>query len=501
MLESLTEAQESYAKSFGKEDFSIEFIINIGDLYKTEFHFTESAEYQLIMKDVISTNREKMIELLFRTLDVYLEKDLDEVYKVITPEQHNLVQMFYTKFVWLIDVNVLRRTIVSHLIGQNNLGEYDGDFFKMQLFQKLMEQESVFTPIVYRDQFVIIDQTEQKLQRLRDANHPYYFGWPILEQFTADIKDVGMDRQKDEKAKDDDKAKMERKKAKLHVMLYKVYIFARHEGIIAINEKPVPEEILRRLFNWLVDTKHFNLPDDVLPTDITEKDVEDPETQKPFHMMINPHKFRRHFLPLLNLICEKIECPFFKEDEMKGKIFNKFLRFKNFEELKTKKKLLDFIPNELLSDLQIMQAEDSFAKLQDVVDTLLDTDKLIIEEPTVADKTIETEKGKLPEEIIPKKEGEEEEPLKRQKIIKTRPSLNPDLIDKVQNVFNTNVGNQFFPTDETINDPDRLTFLDNFLKTADATEDPKKQQILTNLIYNYVDVLKKSPRKPTSPNS
>lgn len=110
--------------------------------------------------------------------------------------------------------------------------------------------------------------------------------------------------------------KNQRKQAKLHEMLYKVYTFARHEQEVPFGPQLDPIEVFTRLFWWVVDTKHFNFPEDPLPKDYIEEELEDPEEQKKFHQLIPAEKFRRHYLPLLNLICEKINCNFFDDPEI-----------------------------------------------------------------------------------------------------------------------------------------------------------------------------------------
>lgn len=136
------------------------------------------------------------------------------------------------------------------------------------------------------------------------------------------------------------------------MMLYKVYTFARYEDVIKEKERLPNHEVLRRLFFWVLDTKHFNDPEDVMPLEEKEELPEDPQVQKKFAEFLKPSKFRRHFLPLLSLICEKIPgCTFLIEEPIQQRIFSKFFRFRNFDELKAKVSLLEFIPKELLSKL------------------------------------------------------------------------------------------------------------------------------------------------------
>lgn len=113
-----------------------------------------------------------------------------------------LIQTFYNKFVWLIDVKVLRTKIVRHLIGKDNYGEYTLNFFTQPLFNELFNPKTAFFPILYRDNFVIIDRVEHNLEKMREANKPAFFSWPFLEEFDIDFKFLGFDRPKEEKAKD-----------------------------------------------------------------------------------------------------------------------------------------------------------------------------------------------------------------------------------------------------------------------------------------------------------
>lgn len=208
----------------------------------------------------------------------------------------------------------------------------------------------------------------------------------------------------------------------------------------------------------------------MLPEGVVDENLEDPALQKKFHEWLQPVKFRRHFLPLLSLICEKIECTFFDDEPTIKKIFDKFSRFKNFEELKRKDKLLNFIPPKVLSNLQNMQSKDLFAKLQKEVKDIISDDDILIETEPLNDKI------KVPEEIIEGKVPVIEEvlPLEKNKPIKQNPKFDPKKLKKAEEAFEEKVGKKFFPTEKTINDKDRIEFLENFLEVKESSKDPKK---------------------------
>lgn len=132
----------------------------------------------------------------------------------------------------MIDPIFLREIIIAHLIGKDNIGKNDMNFFNQNFYNYMMNPRTEFIPIIYRDFFVTIDQVQHDLLKLREANEPFYFGWDILKQFDVDYEDLGYERPKEEKSKDSEEDKLDRKKAKLHTILYQVYTFARFENTI-----------------------------------------------------------------------------------------------------------------------------------------------------------------------------------------------------------------------------------------------------------------------------
>lgn len=188
-----------------------------------------------------------------------------------------------------------------------------------------------------------------------------------------------MGRPIEERRKDNEDKKFLRKTAKLHDLLYRVYVFARFENWLKKNTKYEIVDVLKTLFTWVVETQHFNDENDIMAYDQINTQVESQEVRNRFNSLLPQKKFKRYFLPLLGLICEKIavfektkQCSLIFEEEVMKKIFDKFSRYRIFSELKKKEILSKFIPENIIDTLFNELSVDSFKKMQDKVGQIID---------------------------------------------------------------------------------------------------------------------------------
>lgn len=457
-------------------------IKSVGDMFIDSDHSTDLSHIE-DMKETLENLKRNIEQTLYKILDVFMELDDGVNYQKLSGDQKDQLQTFYDKFVYLIrDDKLIKSHIMDTLIGtKNSDGQYDGEFFTPDVYNDLMQINSVYSPSFNRDKFISSFSKNFRLSDLHDAANRVFFSWSFLKQFPVRAEDLGFQVDKAVKKAQGTDIKRTRKIAKLHLMLYKIYTIARNNGLINHQEDVTDVDLLWRLYNYVLDTKDFNQVD----------------LSKPFALdsglsvIVKPEKFRRHYLPLLNLICEKIDaispskgCKL-ESSKDKTKIARQYRLFGNYDEIKQKQGGVIVLPPKLVSIIHEMVAKDEMKKFEDELDQFEVVYPAIID-PAQDVEVDEFERGaeELPEAGVMTR-------AKAKTVVGVPVIHNP----QVQEAFNNMIGNRFLTGPENSVDDSAVTNLMNFYNNNEASDNLHKKSVIRVLILKYIHKISTGPTK------
>lgn len=358
-------------------------ISQVGMAFKADYDIREKPEGEF-MKPTIEALVPALRKTLKSIMAVY-SKPRGTTYRGLQPEQKRLLQHFFDTFIYLWTPEELQSEILTNLVGHDRpTTEVINPFFTHQVFQYLKKNPTSYRDYINRDEFITLPSPETDLEKIHDAAKEMHYSWAFLSEFDADPADMQLGKSKFAKHNQGPEITERRKDAKLRLMMYKVYLFVRADGLIPFEATPTNQEILKILFNWVRDTDAF---DDV-PEENVQPEKESPELETladikqhpdieklPKHkhaQLFKPAKFKRYYVPLLTYLCSKIVGCSLLDERNKPAILEKFEKFGNFEELKAKKVVSKLIPKTVLEALIEAHQDNELDRLEAQLDKLAD---------------------------------------------------------------------------------------------------------------------------------
>jgi len=439
-------------------------IDEIGRMFRAEFddHDDENKEFSTAMESIV----DKLELTILKIFDVFLRKDDNNAFDKLKPADIVLIQQFYDKFSFILPDEDIKEIIFEKLIGKDKVRDYQKDFFRPEFMDTLFETESPLTPGHKRDKFITNYDSRFKLLDLNEAASSIHFSWDWVGLFDKiSHKSMGIKRTKIEKDADSLEDKLERKLAKLYGILYKVYTFVRSENTI-LNEDNV-QEILQKLYDWVIDTKEFDTP--TFDSEGTRVKLD-----KGYNVVLPSSKFKKNFLPLISLICSLLgnKCQNSISNNPRGQdILQKFKEFGNFEEIKKNKPLATFVDPKLLEEVTKGLLHHKVKELDDALETMM-------KENPAMDSPEEDQK--ITDVSVPKTS-----PVQRKKRVLDNP--------KIQEDFNEKIGNAFLGESDT--PEQKIKNINNFIDNIEGTDNIHKKSVMKTLLFRFIIQLsqKKTP--------
>jgi len=522
-LNELTPKVGPYAENLVAEiadrDVGVLEIQNIGEVYRSEDqHAEEPLDVEL--HGMVEENKPRIRDALYRIIAVYTNTDPNKIYPTLTAEQRGFLETYFHTFKYLLDPVEHHRFVLKALTNTPvESGVWNHPFVNQELFAYFEGLNTPYKPIFYRDNFIVKFNPDYALEDLRAAARPAFFSWDFFKAFNnvnyADCRDPSIE---DDKS-NTELAKLNRKIGRLHGMLYKTYTLARDDGSLATVNPEDNQAILRKLYTWVKD----NAPLFAVP-EATEEGLINPGQK--LHTLFLPQTFRRYYLPLLDLICQKIDgCDIARDD--KAEVVKTFVDFGNHDDLKKNALIKKLITPKLLEEITheagVKELKDFGDKVEDLIEKmevnipdLLEEDafpddfeqkeepkkkanKFLIKKKLVPPKTY----GNLPLELTPKDSDDLASPTVSPKkqpkdlpITKEEDKIADEEIQKVkvltpkqlQDEFDNTIGKRFLPEDdeEPEQETKKVVQLGKFLDSIEAIENPKKKRKIRHLLMNFI---------------
>lgn len=517
-------AQEIIDKVASTEH-SIDDVGSIGQIFKDE-DLSPSKGEDLDLEKVIELNKEPIRAALRNIIKIAANKlDGDRKWDHLSTVEKGKLQRFFDKLKYLLPER--KDEILKLLTGEPaSKAVHSHPFVGKELLTDLRGLPTEYKGVFNRDLFIVDFDDEHTLEELNKASEPKYFSWDFFDAFAG----IPYSRIADKVDKKPE-AKKDRKIARLHHMLYKVYTFARDDNTLPPNAHLGTEETLIKLMDWIINTDLFDKTPLELPE--AQDDEEDespvnsqnelPELQfspskgvdnkgQKQQALFNPIKFRRYFVPLLHLICSKITgCSLL--GPKKDAVVDKFIKYNNVEELKQKQNVAQLLPKNVLDALTEAAAVTEMDKFGDDLTGMLDE----IPKPNVRDSVIEEDdndddfeqnaeddstpnlitfrpkliKPDYKEEKLPADE-EEDTPKK------VTPAKLKAKINELQDNFDKTIGDRYFPAKGEETDPQKIAQVQKLIEKIESTDDLDKKNNLRTFSVKYV-LKKTSAAKPEDP--
>ena len=458
----------------------------------------------------------KVVEELSKPLIVTLKHILrihtqvqEEEYKAIQELNKPLIQSFWDGFKFLLGPDEkIKDDIRNALIVTGKAPVPQQTFFTPEFFTELKSHNSPFNPELNREEFLTLDGPKENLEQIRELAKPLFFSSDFPQVFTADPRyfDPHFVPTGDKLHN-----KKEKKKADLHRLLYIVYLFARLDNTLPHNTPATPVEILKALKDWVKNNNDFDdspedLSNDLLTPEeiIAQKPVEQPKkTHKPLtpssmHALIPISVFKKNYLELIALICEKLgeNC---NADELLNDpvLLDKVAKYGNYEDImkddKSDSNLPTGYPEKVAANLKKKNIDDVALLLDKQMEELFPDDlypddfdeESDIEDPhngeLFHDEVVELIK---PDDAVEEEEQEEDIP---EEIIPVE-----DLTPEQKTELKKNPTKRF--TRKPAKKPVRKPKVDLFKPTIGEIES-KKQPEVKDISPDTLKVTPKSPRK------
>jgi len=488
------------------------------DLGKNEA--TTEADKDLLAK--IANQKKDIIPLLHKIIHVFGQKEGPAEYNALTGPQKEFLQVFFDNFKYLLGTNDDHRDLVISTLTAQPIDKSQTlphPFMNKAMLDHLQGIDSKYKSFFNRDSFIIAFDPEYRLEELARASSPAFFSWDFFKAYS----DIAFNPPKGVK-ETGPAAKTARKVNRMHVMLYKVYTFARDDGTLQPKDTLTNIPILQKLFDWVLNTKMFNDP--------TIETVENPITKAEEEIVVNPgmqlqslfprDKFKRYYLPLLSLICSKIPDCKLLDEKNKKPIIDQFVNFGNHDELKSKPTVASLVDPKVL-DAIIQEA--AVQELKDFADDLENLGQLgdpdnklpqleIHQVPTDFKPDEDSE-----DEDFPRKDGGKPSNIIIRKKLKTPKTFNslpeeltpgptvkkgslklPQEDEKLQKNFDDKIGAKFLPKTGGEDDKRSDTQLDKFIDTIESTDNDAKKNTLRKLLITFIVKSYKDAQPASGPN-
>lgn len=513
---------ENLVQEIANRDVTPLEIQKIGTVYEKEDRNPEQP-LDLELKGLVEENKPQIKKALYEIIAVFTNTDPHKLYPSISldKEKMDFLQTYFNAFKYLLDPVEHHRAVLKALTGTPlEAAVKQHPFVNEDLFKYFQGLNTPFKPVFFRDNFIAEFNPDYALEDLHAAAEPAFFSWDFFKAFNpANYKDARDPSIEDQKV-ETELAKLNRKIARLHGMLYKVYTLARDDNTLPANPKFNPEDnqvILRKLYTWVKD----NAPLFAIPNE-TEEGLINPGQK--LHTLFEPITFRRYYLPLLDLICQKIDgCDILRDD--KAEVVKTFVDFGIHDDLKDKALIKKLITPKLLEDIThdaaVKELKDFGDKVEDLIEKMAVDVPLLFEEEAFPDdfeQKEETKKtgkknlikkklnppktyGNLPIELTRKDSNEPVSPtISPKKSVKDLKENEEDeeadtKIDKVvpltpkelQDTFDNTIGKRFLPDDnEPEEETKKVVQLTKFLDSVEAIENPRKKRKIRHLLMNFI---------------
>lgn len=513
---------ENLIQEISERNVGVLEIQTIGDVYRSEDQHPQEP-IDLELHGMVEENKPRIKDALYRIIAVYTNTDPHKIYPTLTPQQKDFLETYFHTFKYLLDPVEHHRAVLKALTNTGlETGVWEHPFINQELFGYFQGLNTPYKPIFFRDNFIAKFNPDYALEDLRAASDPTFFSWDFFKAFEgihyADARDPSIEDTKSDRNID----KVNRKIARLHAMLYKVYTFARDDNTLPYNHHDFnPEDnqaILRRLYAWVKDRAPlFAVPE------LTEEGLLNPGQK--LHTLFVPQTFRRYYLPLLDLICQKIHgCDILKDD--KEVVVKTFVDFGNHDDLKENALVKQLISPKLLDEIileaGVKELKDFGDKVEDLIDKMEADVPSLLEEDVYPDdfeqmetvkktpkKTLIKKKlnppktyGNLPLDLSRSDSEEIASPtLTPKKVLKDQPlkkedkDFEPDLQKvkpltpkQLQDEFDNTIGKRFLPKEDEKPEEEtkKVVQLTKFLDSVDAIENAKKKRKIRHLLMNFI---------------
>ena len=521
--------------------FSNDLIASVAEAFESDWVIQNEPEGELMAEKV--NELAGPLRATLRQIIKTFANTNDLIYKALDAPTKASLQLFFDKFMFLLTPEQIREDVLENLVGSDVPQEINQKFFDKDVFYKLNSPHTSFTDRINRDMFITLPNIESNLEKIHKAVKDQLFSWNFLIEFDSEASDLQLAVPKIERDETEKATTELRKRAKLGLMMYKVYLFARMDGTLPNGQHLNNQQILQNLFDWVKETEAFDSP----KSEVDEFGIEfSPLPATRYAQLFNPSKFKKFYVPLLHYICNKIVGCKMMSPENKPKIIEQFEKYGNFEQLKANKELASLVPVEILDEINKSIEDNEITRLEKNLDNLLDQDMEDIldipsdsEDEDVKEEPININRKKSEISFNPLKDDLQRidsgiispisSPLKisRQKSnVSDKPVLNEEVIPKAYQVKKRGpaklmaqvsdkhveafkpIINKFLPSTGEINQKSK-DFISKYLDKAEIAGKDKNKSIMRTLLINHVlnrykadeDIMKKDDSIKINPTT
>lgn len=458
-----------------------------------------SAPADAQLKGLIANHKQLIIKSLYKIIEVFTNSDEGKLYGSLNSDQKDWLQAYFDAFKYLLPEKEHHAAVIKGLTKQTAiLSKPTHAYVNKDHFKYLLAIDSEYKPYFNRDDFITHFNPKYRLEELHDAAIPALFSWNFFDSFN-NVNYIDALR-----PDEDTVGRKERLIARLHNMLYKVYTMARDDHTLPPTHADDNKAILKKLYTWVKDTKLFSSP--TLDSEGALVDL-----GKKNHELFPAPKFQKYFLPLLDLICQKLgdDCDIQKD---KSDIVNKFVEYNVYPIAKDDQAFKDVLTPGLLDQI----SRDSAVKeLETFTDNIME---FLPSDDEEGDELFENDNN--PQDFDQMEAQDPHKPsvsplkpllgqrLKKAKInpkaIETIPELartpskkddldspkKPDVNPQAK--FDKEIGDKFLPKDK-VHEPEGIKNLETFIKHIDTIGNPNKKRNIQKLLAKFLITSKNEP--------
>ena len=356
-------------RNINQAEFSNDLIASVALAFESDWVIRNELEGEL-MSEKVNELAEPLRATLKQIIKTFANNE-DLIYRSLDKTTKDSLQLFFDKFMFLLTPEQIRADVLENLVGSDRPKEIEQTFFDKDVFNKLNNPRTSFRSRINRDMFITLPNMETELEEIHSAVKDQLFSWNFLSEFNSDASDLQLTTPKKWREISDKAATDLRKRAKLGLMMYKVYLFARIDGTLPNGQKLDNQQILQKLFDWVRETETFDSP----KAEVDESGNEFSQIpDNRFTQLFEPSKFKKYYMPLMFYICNKIVGCKLMDSKYKTRIIEQFEKFGNFEQLKAHKKLASLVPVEILDEINKSVEDNEISRLEKSLDNLLDQD-------------------------------------------------------------------------------------------------------------------------------